>query len=40
MEHLNGPFLFDSLYAEDAEAAKLVKLPGAGDLLQAYPSWV
>ncbi|XP_010132230.1 PREDICTED: leucine-rich repeat-containing protein 48 [Buceros rhinoceros silvestris] len=36
VEHLNGSFLFDSLYAEDAEAAKLAKLPGAGDLLQAY----
>ncbi|NWR68176.1 DRC3 protein, partial [Bucorvus abyssinicus] len=39
VEHLNGSFLFDSLYAEDAEAAKLANLPGAGDLLQAYPSW-
>ncbi|NWU66467.1 DRC3 protein, partial [Pterocles burchelli] len=39
VEYLNGPFLFDSLYAEDAEAAKLAHLPGVGDLLQAYPSW-
>ncbi|KFV06248.1 Leucine-rich repeat-containing protein 48, partial [Pterocles gutturalis] len=39
VEYLNGSFLFDSLYAEDAEAAKLAYLPGVGDLLQAYPSW-
>ncbi|NXK93795.1 DRC3 protein, partial [Formicarius rufipectus] len=39
VEHLNGSFLFDSLYAEDTEAAKLASLPGVGDLLQAYPSW-
>ncbi|XP_010070968.1 PREDICTED: leucine-rich repeat-containing protein 48 [Pterocles gutturalis] len=36
VEYLNGSFLFDSLYAEDAEAAKLAYLPGVGDLLQAY----
>ncbi|XP_071427190.1 dynein regulatory complex subunit 3 [Pithys albifrons albifrons] len=36
VEHLNGSFLFDSLYAEDTEAAKLASLPGVGDLLQAY----
>ncbi|KFQ17902.1 Leucine-rich repeat-containing protein 48, partial [Merops nubicus] len=39
VEHLNGSFLFDSMYAEDPEAAKLAYLPGVGDLLQAYPSW-
>ncbi|NXE95020.1 DRC3 protein, partial [Menura novaehollandiae] len=39
VEYLNGSFLFDSLYAEDTEAAKLASLPGVGDLLQAYPSW-
>ncbi|KFP73136.1 Leucine-rich repeat-containing protein 48, partial [Acanthisitta chloris] len=39
VEHLNGSFLFDSLYAEDTEAAKLASLPGVGDLLQEYPSW-
>ncbi|NWR88336.1 DRC3 protein, partial [Furnarius figulus] len=39
VEHLNGSFLFDSLYAEDTEAAKLASLPGVEDLLQAYPSW-
>ncbi|XP_009081976.1 PREDICTED: leucine-rich repeat-containing protein 48 [Acanthisitta chloris] len=36
VEHLNGSFLFDSLYAEDTEAAKLASLPGVGDLLQEY----
>ncbi|NWV32008.1 DRC3 protein, partial [Grantiella picta] len=39
VEHLNGSFLFDSLYEEDTEAAKLASLPGVADLLQAYPSW-
>ncbi|KAI6076554.1 Dynein regulatory complex subunit 3 isoform X1 [Aix galericulata] len=39
VEYLNGSFLFDSLYAEDTEAAKLAYLPGVDDLLQAYPSW-
>ncbi|NXR11303.1 DRC3 protein, partial [Semnornis frantzii] len=39
VEYLNGSFLFDSLYAEDPEAAKLAYLPGVGDLLQIYPSW-
>ncbi|NWX54429.1 DRC3 protein, partial [Promerops cafer] len=39
VEYLNGSLLFDSLYAEDREAAKLASLPGAEDLLQAYPSW-
>ncbi|KAM6121716.1 dynein regulatory complex subunit 3 [Phoenicopterus ruber ruber] len=38
VEYLNGSFLFDSMYAEDTEAAKLAYLPGVGDLLQAYPS--
>ncbi|XP_068063324.1 dynein regulatory complex subunit 3 [Anomalospiza imberbis] len=36
VEYLNGSFLFDSLHAEDTEAAKLASLPGVGDLLQAY----
>ncbi|NWV13323.1 DRC3 protein, partial [Ptilonorhynchus violaceus] len=39
VEYLNGSFLFDSLYEEDTEAAKLASLPGVEDLLQAYPSW-
>ncbi|XP_068279549.1 dynein regulatory complex subunit 3 [Nyctibius grandis] len=39
VEYLNGSFLFDSLYADDTEAAQLANLPGVGALLQAYPSW-
>ncbi|CAM9508348.1 unnamed protein product, partial [Bubo scandiacus] len=39
VEYLNGSFLFDSMYADDTEAAKLAHLPGVGDLLQTYPSW-
>ncbi|XP_013798825.2 dynein regulatory complex subunit 3 [Apteryx mantelli] len=36
VEYLNGSFLFESMYEEDAEAAKLAYLPGVDDLLQAY----
>ncbi|XP_053766802.1 dynein regulatory complex subunit 3 isoform X2 [Desmodus rotundus] len=36
VEHLNGPFLFDSMYAEDVEGNKLACLHGAGELLEAY----
>ncbi|XP_062359379.1 dynein regulatory complex subunit 3 [Cinclus cinclus] len=36
VEYLNGSLLFDSLYAEDREAAKLASLPGVEDLLQTY----
>ncbi|XP_054698931.1 dynein regulatory complex subunit 3 isoform X1 [Grus americana] len=36
VEYLNGSFLFDSMYAEDTEAAKLAYLPGVSDLLQTY----
>ncbi|NWT17985.1 DRC3 protein, partial [Vireo altiloquus] len=39
VEYLNGSFLFDSLYAEDTEVAKLASLPEVEELLQAYPSW-
>ncbi|NXN32999.1 DRC3 protein, partial [Nycticryphes semicollaris] len=39
VEYLNGSFLFDTMYAEDTEAAKLASLPGVGDLQEAYPSW-
>lgn len=38
VEYLNGPFLFDSMYAEDAEAAKLEFLPGVRELLETYKS--
>ncbi|XP_009869672.1 PREDICTED: leucine-rich repeat-containing protein 48 [Apaloderma vittatum] len=36
VEYLNGSLLFDSVYADDAEAARLASLPGAGELLEAY----
>ncbi|XP_066111639.1 dynein regulatory complex subunit 3 [Saccopteryx bilineata] len=36
VEHLNGSFLFDSMYAEDAEGSKLASLDGVGELLEAY----
>ncbi|XP_039935412.1 dynein regulatory complex subunit 3 [Hirundo rustica] len=36
VEYLNGSLLFDSLYAEDREAAILASLPAVEDLLQAY----
>ncbi|NXR52948.1 DRC3 protein, partial [Hippolais icterina] len=39
VEYLNGSILFDSLYEEDREAAKLASIPAVEDLLQAYPSW-
>uniref|UniRef100_A0A2I3H3M4 Dynein regulatory complex subunit 3 n=1 Tax=Nomascus leucogenys TaxID=61853 RepID=A0A2I3H3M4_NOMLE len=38
VEHLNGSFLFDSMYAEDSEGNKLSYLPGVGELLETYPS--
>ncbi|XP_060116590.1 dynein regulatory complex subunit 3 [Heteronotia binoei] len=36
VEYLNGSFLFDSMYAEDLEAAKLEYLPGVPELLETY----
>lgn len=36
VEHLNGSFLFDSMYAEDTEGNKLSSLPGVSELLEAY----
>ena len=38
MEDLNGPWLFDSMYADDPEASKLAALPGMVELLDTYPS--
>lgn len=38
MEHLNGSFLFDSMYAGDVEGNKLACLPSVAELLEAYPS--
>ncbi|XP_045382843.1 dynein regulatory complex subunit 3 isoform X3 [Lemur catta] len=36
VEHLNGSFLFDSMYTEDVEGKKLSYLPGVSELLEAY----
>lgn len=36
MEDLNGPQLFDSMYAEDVEGQKLNKMPGLPEMLQIY----
>ncbi|XP_068761038.1 dynein regulatory complex subunit 3-like [Montipora capricornis] len=36
VEDLNGPWLFESMYAEDPEASKLAALPGMLELLEAY----
>lgn len=36
IEYLNGPFLYESMFAEDTEAAKLAHLPGVPELLQQY----
>lgn len=40
VEYLNGSVLFDNLYGDDREVAKLASIPAVEDLLQAYPSWV
>jgi len=37
VEDLNGPWLFDSMYADDPEAEKLAALPGMEELLASYP---
>lgn len=36
VEDLNGPWLFDSMYADDPEAEKLAALPGMEELLAGY----
>nr|XP_048304064.1 dynein regulatory complex subunit 3 isoform X3 [Myodes glareolus] len=36
IEHLDGSFLFDSMYSEDVEGNKLSYLPGVGELLETY----
>ena len=37
VEDLNGPWLFESMYADDPEAGKLGALPGMEEILNAYP---
>lgn len=39
MEFLNGPQLFDSMFAEDPDAEKLALLPGMEALLETYPCY-
>jgi len=34
---LNGPQLFESMYAEDSDGQKINKLPAAEELLLSYP---
>ncbi|XP_050019563.1 dynein regulatory complex subunit 3 [Alexandromys fortis] len=36
IDHLDGSFLFDSMYSEDVEGNKLSYLPGVGELLETY----
>ncbi|XP_075848449.1 dynein regulatory complex subunit 3 [Microtus pennsylvanicus] len=36
IDHLDGSFLFDSMYSEDVEGNKLSYLPGVGELLEIY----
>lgn len=36
MEFLNGSYLFDSMFAEDPEAAKIGHLPKVAALVQTY----
>lgn len=37
IEDLNGPWLFEGMYADDPEASKLAALPGMQELLEGYP---
>ncbi|XP_066497616.1 dynein regulatory complex subunit 3 [Hoplias malabaricus] len=38
VEHLNGPQLFESMFADDAETSKLAYLPGVTALLESFQS--
>lgn len=37
VENLNGPYLFESMYKDDAEGLKLKALPGTEEMLAQYP---
>lgn len=37
VEDLNGPWLYESMYADDPEAGKLAALPGMEEILEMYP---
>lgn len=39
VENLDGPQLFDSMYAEDVEGKKLGNIPGFEEALLRYPFW-
>ncbi|XP_069840337.1 dynein regulatory complex subunit 3 isoform X2 [Dendropsophus ebraccatus] len=36
VEYLNGPYLFESLYAEDVEGTRLSSLPAVAELVEPY----
>ncbi|XP_056389970.1 dynein regulatory complex subunit 3 [Hyla sarda] len=36
VEYLNGPYLFESLYAEDVEGTRLSTLPAVAELMESY----
>lgn len=36
---MNGPDLFEQMYAEDKEGQKLNEMPGLEDQLHRYPFW-
>lgn len=37
MDGLNGPDLFESMYADDTEGKKLKEMPGVDELVTTYP---
>jgi hypothetical protein len=40
VEDLNGPQLFDSMYADDADGQKLNQMPGVDEMIQSYPFYL
>ncbi|OCT64478.1 dynein regulatory complex subunit 3 [Xenopus laevis] len=36
VEHLNGPFLFESMYSDDVDGTKLSSVPGVAELMDSY----
>jgi len=37
VEGMDGPDLFDGMYADDTEGKKLKEMPGVDDLMITYP---
>ncbi|CAJ0915037.1 unnamed protein product [Ranitomeya imitator] len=37
VEYLNGPYLFEGMYAEDVEGSRLSALPAVAELVESYP---